>query len=74
MNKAVGVLLGAALCLPATARDESIGEMAARYRLFCNQQPREVRAECHRNARDRIALEQARREADRAERKRQRGK
>lgn len=65
------VLLLAILLLPtaALAREESINERAARYRIFCNQQPKEHQADCHRNARDQIALERARREADEAARR-----
>lgn len=70
MNRAYALLL----LLPAAvlAREESIGEMSARFRQFCNQQPKEVRAECHQNARDRVAMESARREADRADQDRRR--
>lgn len=64
-------ILLALLLFPAIvfAREESISERAARYRIFCNQQPKEVRADCHRNARDQIALERARQEADEAARR-----
>lgn len=74
MNRVALGLIGACLCFPAAAREESIREMSARFRIFCNQQPREVQATCHRDARDRVALEQARRDADREYQRKQRGR
>lgn len=54
------------------AREESIGEMSARLRAFCLQQPKQHRAHCYEQVSARVQMEAARRTADREEEQRKR--